>query len=70
MPAKELTYRIVIWIKGRRKPLTGIRKYLAHDTNDVHSLVNRSLLKYYYQDDILRIEVSQIETVTKPDNRR
>lgn len=50
-------YKITVWIKGRSKPLFGIRKYLAFTNLDVHSLVRTSLRKYYLEDEILRVEI-------------
>ena len=64
MEAKEGYYRIVVWIKGRSKPLLGIRKYLVTNDLDVHAVVNQSLLKYYYQNDILRIEIEKLDART------
>lgn len=57
---KENYYQIIVWIKGRAKPLKGIRKYLAQDNLDVNALVRQSLLKYYFEDDILKIEIRQL----------
>jgi hypothetical protein len=33
---------------------------------DVYALVNQSLLRYYFQDDILKIEVREIDPLQKP----
>jgi len=70
MEPKERAYKIVVWIKGRAKPLTGIRKYLAYQAVDVHALVNQSLLRYYFQDEILKIEITQIDPLQPPKNKR
>ena len=64
MEAKEGYFKIEVWIKGRAKPLTGIRKYLVNDDLDVHAVVNEGLLKYYTQNDILRIEVEKLDART------
>ena len=70
MESKEREYRIVVWIKGRAKPLTGVRKYLAYQLADVYSLVNQSLLKFYFQDDILKIEVKEIDPMQPTGKKR
>ena len=70
MEPRERQYKIVVWIKGRAKPLTGIRRYLAYQAADVHAMVNQSLLRYYYQDDILKIEISQIDPLQPPEKKR
>ena len=57
-------FKITVWIKGRAKPLTGIRKYLVTSELDVQSVVNQSLLKYYYQEDILKIEIEMLDART------
>jgi len=64
MDAKEEYYQITVWVKGRAKPFTGIRKYLAYQENDVYSQVNQSLLQYYDQEDILKIQIRQLDART------
>lgn len=64
MEAKEGYFKITVWIMGRAKPLTGIRKYLVTQDLDVHAVVNRSLLKYYFQSDILKIDFERIDAHT------
>ena len=70
MQARERQYKIIVWIKGRAKPLTGNRTYLTYDAKDVYALVNKELLKHYSADAILRVEITQIEIIKKPDKRR
>lgn len=60
MKAKEGYFKIDVWIKGRAKPLTGIRKYLVTNDLDVHAVVNANLLKHYSQKEILRIEIERL----------
>ena len=66
MEPREREYKILVWIKGRAKPLIGIRKYLTYQAADVYALVNQSLLRYYFQDDILKIEIKEIDPLQPP----
>lgn len=53
-------YKIVVLIKGRAKLLGGIRRYATADFNKVTRLVQASLLKYYFEKDILRVDISEL----------
>ena len=47
-------------IKGRNKLLRGIRRYATDNQNIVETLVINSLLRYYLQSEILRIDISRL----------
>lgn len=53
---EEHYYKITVHIKGRAKPLGGIRCFPTNDLDTVYKSVLNSLLKYYYLTDIIKID--------------
>ena len=53
-------FKIIVAIKGRAKLLRGIRRYPIADFNKVTRMVKLSLLKYYFEKDILQIDICEV----------
>ena len=50
-------FSITVYIKGRARPLTGIRQYATDNYDTVYEMTQKSLLKFYYLTDIIKIDV-------------
>lgn len=53
-------FKVIVAIKGRAKLLGGIRRYPTTDFNKVTRMVKLSLLKYYFEKDILQIDICEV----------
>lgn len=51
-------FSITVYIKGRFWPLRGIREYPFESFNKVEAVVRTSLLKFYYDEDIVAIDIA------------
>lgn len=51
-------FSITVYIKGRFWPLRGIREYPFESYNKVEAAVRTSLLKFYYDEDIVAIDIA------------
>jgi len=50
-------YSVTIYIKGRSKPLHGIREYFTDDYGYVYEIALQQALKYYLKTDIVKIDI-------------
>lgn len=50
-------FSITVYIKERARPLTGVRQYATDKYDDVYEITKKSLLKFYYLSDIIKIDV-------------
>lgn len=50
-------FSIIVHIKGRARPLVGIRQYATDNYDAVYEMAKKSLLKFYYLSDIIKIDV-------------
>jgi len=50
-------FSITVHIKGRARPLVGIRQYATDNYDTVYEMTKKSLLKFYYLTDIIKIDV-------------
>lgn len=50
-------FSIIVHIKGRARPLLGIRQYATDNYDAVYEMTKKSLLKFYYLSDIIKIDV-------------
>ena len=50
-------FSIIVHIKGRTRPLAGIRQYATDNYDTVYEMTKKSLLKFYYLTDIIKIDV-------------
>lgn len=50
-------FSITVYIKDRAKPLTGVREYATDNYDEVYEKTKKSLLKFYYLTDIIKIDV-------------
>ena len=50
-------FSIIVHIKGRTRPLVGIRQYATDNYDAVYEMTKKSLLKFYYLSDIIKIDV-------------
>jgi hypothetical protein len=53
-------FSITVYIKDRARPLTGVRQYTTDKYDDVYEITKKSLLKFYYLSDIIKIDVWQL----------
>ncbi|MGC4036180.1 MAG: hypothetical protein QM764_09475 [Chitinophagaceae bacterium] len=53
-------FSITVYIKGRKRPLHGIRHYPNISTESVRQLSYRELMKFYVRTDITKIDVIEV----------
>jgi hypothetical protein len=53
-------YQVTVYIKGRKRPLQGIREHFSDDNSKVYHIILQKLPKYYLKNDIIKIDINRL----------